>query len=244
MNKNLRLIYEPRNDRKMRIVALFSGGASAVPFMVGGSGHEIVGAISTDKNASGIEKLEKMGIPVEVVDIHDFYGDKPVKDIIVREAYDEKLLSTIDGKKWEPDIIVCSGYMYILTKKFLRIFQNKVLNVHPADLSIMEKGRRKYTGSHAVEDQMKAGEEVTRSTIHIMDERADHGPILIISGGLPVENRNSKEQQELMKEKCDGPAYRKALEMLSEGMFAIDPDNNVYVKRGDSWERREFRMGR
>jgi phosphoribosylglycinamide formyltransferase-1 len=238
MSKNLRPIYEPRSDRKMRIVVLFSGGASAVPFMVGGSGYEVVGAISTNKNASGITKLEKLGISVEVVDIRDFYGDKPITDMKTREAYDEKLLSTINKKRWEPDIIACSGYMYILTKKFLNRFSNRVLNVHPADLSIIEKGKRKYTGSHAVEDQMKAGEKVTRSTIHIMDERADHGPILFVSEGLTVENRSPKEQQELMKEKCDGPAYRETLNMLSKGMFAIDPDKNIYVRHGDMWVKK------
>jgi folate-dependent phosphoribosylglycinamide formyltransferase PurN len=238
MVKNLRPIFEPRSDRKMSIVALFSGGASAVPFMVGGSGYVVVGAISTNKNASGITKLEKLGIPVEVMDIHDFYGNKPLTDMKTREAYDEKLVSTINQKKWEPDIIACSGYMYILTKKFLNRFSNRILNVHPADLSIMEMGRRKYTGSHAVEDQIKASEKVTRSTIHIMDEKADHGPILFISDGLPVENRSPKEQQELMKEKCDGPAYRETLNMLSKGMFAIDPDKNIYVKNGSMWVKK------
>jgi phosphoribosylglycinamide formyltransferase-1 len=242
MNKNLRPIYEPRSDRKMRIVVLFSGGASAVPFMVGGSGYEVVGAVSTNKNASGIKKLEKLGISVEVVSIHDFYGNKPLTDMIIREAYDEKLLSTINRKKWEPDIIACSGYMYILTKNFLNRFPNRVLNVHPADLSIMEKGKRKYIGSHVVENQIKAGEKVTKSTIHIMDERADHGPILFISEELPMENKSPKELQELMKEKCDGPAYREALNMLSRGMFAIDPDKNIYIKRGDSWEAPSWRI--
>ncbi len=237
MNENLRPIYEPRSDRKMRIVVLFSGGASAVPFMIGGEGYEVVGAISSNKNASGIKKVEELGIPVEVVDIHDFYGDKPIRDMRIREAYDEKLLSIIKERKWEPDIIACSGYMYILTK-FLNEFPAKVLNVHPADLTIKEGGKRKYKGSNAVEEQMKDGEKVTRSTIHIMDEKPDHGPILFVSEGLPIENRSPKEQQELMKEKCDGPAYRKALEMLSKGMFAIDSGKNVYVKDGENWVKR------
>ena len=238
MNENLKPIYEPRSDRKMRIVVLFSGGASAVPFMAGGGGYEVVGAISTNKNASGINKLEKLGIPVEVVDIRNFYGDKPITDMKIRETYDEKIISIIEKKKWEPDIIACSGYMYILTKKFLNRFPNKILNVHPADLSIMKKGKRKYIGSHAVEDQIKAGEKITKSTIHIMDERADHGPILFISEGLPVENRSPKEQQELMKEKCDGPAYREALNMLSKGMFAIDSNKNIYVRDKGRWVKK------
>ncbi len=232
MNQKLKLIYEPKKDRKMRIVVLFSGGASAVPFMVGGEGYEVVGAISSNKNASGIKMVEELGIPVEVVDIYDFYGGKPIKDMKIREAYDEKLLSII--KKWEPDIIACSGYMYILTK-LLNGFPAKVLNVHPADLRIKEGGKRKYTGSNAVEEQIKSGDKITRSTIHIMDEKPDHGPILFVSEGLPVENRSPEEQQKLMKEKCDGPAYRKTLEMLSKGMFAIDFDKNVYVKNGKKW---------
>ena len=216
---------------------LFSGGASAVPFMVGGEGYEVVGGVSSNKKASGIKKLGELGIPVEVADIHDFYGNRPITDMKVREAYDEKLVSIVDGKKWKPDIIACSGYMYILTEKFLNRFPGRVLNVHPADLSVEKNGKRKYIGSNAVKDQMEAGEKFTKSTIHIMDERPDHGPILLISGGLPVENRSPKEQQELMKEKCDGPAYRETLEMLSEGMFAMTPDKKVYVKRGGGWER-------
>ncbi len=236
MYENLKPIYEPKKDKKMKIVVLFSGGASAVPFMVGGEEHEVVGAISTNKNASGIKKLEKLGISVEVADIRDFYGDKPITDMKMREAHDEKLMSIIDEKKWEPDIIACSGYMYILTKKFLEKFQ--VLNVHPADLSIKENGKREYTGANAVKDQMEAGEKVTRSTIHIMDEKPDHGPILFVSEDLPVENRGPKEQQELMKEKCDGPAYRETLDMLSKGMFAMDSNKNVYVKHGDRWVKK------
>lgn len=236
MNKNLKLIYEPRNDRKMHIVVLFSGGASAVPFMARGEDHKIIGAISTNKNASGIKKFEKLGIPVEVVDIRDFYGNKPISDMKTREAYDEKLLSIIDEKKWKPDIIACSGYMYILTKKFLDKFQ--VLNVHPADLSIQENGKRKYMGANVVEDQIRSGERVTRSTIHIMDEKADHGPVLFVSEGLPVENKSPKEQQELMKEKCDGPAYEETLDMLSKGMFAMDPEKNIYVKHRDKWVKK------
>ncbi len=240
MGKNLKPIYEPKKDKKMKVVVLFSGGASAVPFMVGNEGYEVVGAISTNKNASGIEKLKKLGIPVEVVDIREFYGNRPITDMKVRAEYDEKLISIIERNGWNPNIIACSGYMYILTRKFLNRFS--VLNVHPADLTVMEGGKRKYTGANAVRDQLEAGEKVTRSTVHLMDEEPDHGPILCVSEGLPVDGRNAKEQQELMKEKCDGPAYRKTLDMLSKGLFAIDSEKNIYVKEGEKWIRKIVRM--
>ena len=234
---NLELIHKPREGKKMRIVVLFSGGASAVPFMIGGEKFEVVGAISSNRRASGIERVGGLGIPVEVFDIHDFYGERPIRNMKVREAYEEKLCLIIEEKGWDPDLIVCSGYMYVLTKKFLDRYVNRVLNVHPADLSIEEGGRRKYAGLNAIKAQIEAGETITRSTIHLMTEDVDHGPILCISEGLPVEGRSPEAQQELMKVRCDGPAYRRALELLAEGRLAMDPENKVYVKTAEGWRR-------
>jgi phosphoribosylglycinamide formyltransferase-1 len=238
-----RPIFSPDKGRKMRIVVLFSGGASAVPFMLGNDLFEVVGAISSSKSAGGIEKLKRLGIPVEVVDIKDFYAGRPIRDMNVRKEYEERLIRIIREKGWEPDIIACSGYMYVLTERFLQEFPDRVLNVHPADLSIVEGGRRKYTGLHAVRDQIEAGEKETRSTIHLMNEVPDHGPIIVVSGPLPVEGRSPEEQQAIMKEKCDGPAYRMALELIARGMVAIDCKKNVYVLRDGRWVKGHIRMG-
>jgi phosphoribosylglycinamide formyltransferase-1 len=204
---------------------------------------EVVGAISSSKSAGGIEKLKRLGIPVEVVDIKDFYAGRPIRDMNVRKEYEERLIRIIREKGWEPDIIACSGYMYVLTERFLQEFPDRVLNVHPADLSIVEGGRRKYTGLHAVRDQIEAGEKETRSTIHLMNEVPDHGPIIVVSGPLPVEGRSPEEQQAIMKEKCDGPAYRMALELIARGMVAIDCKKNVYVLRDGRWVKGHIRMG-
>lgn len=115
----IKQIFEPRKD-PMRIVVLFSGGASAVPFMVNNEGYKVKGAISSSKNASGIEKVGNYGIPVEVNDVHSFYGEfgASIKNMEVREKYDRKNLSIIQENKWEPDVIACSGYMYFLTPVF------------------------------------------------------------------------------------------------------------------------------
>ena len=251
---NIEPIYEPKEDfvkDPMRIVALFSGGASAVPFMVDGETYEVVGAISSDKNASGIEKLENLGISVEVNDIHNFYKSgsvpfyglepAPIEDMKIRKHYDTRNLLIIKDKDWRPDAITCSGYMYFLTDVFLEAYSNRILNVHPADLSILdENGDRKYIGDNAVRDAMKNREEATKSTIHIMNEIVDGGPILYMSDELPVEGRNYKEQQELMKDKCDGPAYKKALELLSMGRFFIDGESNVFIKTYGDKDGRYF----
>lgn len=233
-------VYDPSEKKgggKMKIAVLFSGGASAVPFMIGGKTYELVGAISSSKNASGIDKLHKLGIPVENNDIKEFYKNfsSSINDLDVRSAYDKKNISILEEKEWVPDLIACSGYMYILTDDFLDRYYNRIINVHPADLSKLDQnGKKKYTGDDAVRDAMEAGETSTRSTIHIMSDVVDGGPIICMSDELPVGDRTPYEQQELMKEKCDGPAYIKALRLLSEGRVFLDDKDNVYTKTYDS----------
>lgn len=236
----LKPLYQPAPDRKMRVVVLFSGGASALPFMLSSENFEVVGGVSSSKNASGIKKFEVLGIPVKILDIHEFYGEVPVRDMEMRRLYDRHLVELVSG--WQPDFVACSGYMYVLTEVFLNSFPNRVLNVHPADLRIVEGGRRKYVGLHAVEKQIACGEKFTRSTIHIMTEDVDHGPILCVSQPLPVENRSPQEQQELMKLKCDGPAYRKTLELLSEGSFAMDESGEIYHRKHGEWIKGPYVM--
>lgn len=233
-------LYEPRPERKMRVVVLFSGGASAVPFMLGSESYEVVGAVSSNPSASGIGRLKSFEIPVEILDIREFYGEKPLTDMERRREYDLRLVELVS--RWRPDVVACSGYMYILTQVFLTSFPNRVLNVHPADLRIMEGGRRKYAGLHVVEKQLRCGEKFTRSTIHLMSEDVDHGPIVCVSPPLPFENRGPDEQQELMKQRCDGPAYRKALQLISEGCIALDENLEVYHRREEKWIRGPYVM--
>lgn len=237
-------IYKPREnpvEDPMRIVALFSGGASAVPYMIGET-YKVVGAISSDRKASGIGKLEKMGISVTVNDIHYFYGDgRDIRDMEIRKAYDRENLSITEN--WKPDVIACSGYMYFLTDVFLNAYPNRVLNVHPADLSILdESGKRKYTGDNAVKDAIEAGETFTRSTIHVMNNVVDGGSILGMSNRIPVGRKGYKEHQDLMKLACDGPAYREVLNLLSLGKFFTDSRNNVFIETYDS-ERNDIPAG-
>lgn len=67
--------------------------------------------------------------------------------------------------------IVLAGYMRILTPDFVRRFQGRIINIHPALLP-------SFPGAHAIQDAWDAGVETTGVTIHIVDEEVDHGPIL------------------------------------------------------------------
>lgn len=55
------------------------------------------------------------------------------------------------------------------------------------DLTIKQpNGERRYTGLHSTRDAILAGEHETRSTLHVVTENVDGGPILSLSRAYPV----------------------------------------------------------
>jgi phosphoribosylglycinamide formyltransferase-1 len=75
------------------------------------------------------------------------------------------------------DLVVCAGYMHLLTDSFLDAFPRRIVNVHPSLLPA-------FPGARAIEDALAAGVETTGVTVHLVDAGLDSGPVL---EQLPVE---------------------------------------------------------
>jgi phosphoribosylglycinamide formyltransferase-1 len=61
--------------------------------------------------------------------------------------------------------------MRILPAEFVRAFTPNIINLHPALLPF-------FPGAHAVRDALAAGVSETGSTVHIVDEGVDTGPVI------------------------------------------------------------------
>ena len=70
------------------------------------------------------------------------------------------------------EVVVLAGYMHLLTKPFLELFPERVINVHPSLLP-------EFPGAHAVADQLAAGATESGATVHLVDEGVDTGRILL-----------------------------------------------------------------
>lgn len=182
-------------------------------------------------------------------DIRDFYrsrGHRTIRDLSLRPEFDRMTLEKIEG--YDIDVIALAGYMSIISRPLLDAFPSRIINVHPADLSVTEGGRRKYVGLHAVRDAILAGERFLYSTTHIVRERVDEGEILMRSrpvevrlpNGVALEDlrrrenralleRVVRENQRRLKEEGDWVIYPKTLEMIAQGSYGIDDKGNVYV---------------
>ena len=147
---------------RARVVVLVSGSGTNLQALMDASAdiYEIVGVLSDRADAYGLVRAEKAGIPTVVVSPAD-YPDRGDWDRAVADAV----------ASWQPDWIVCAGFMRILGGAVLDAFPSKVVNTHPALLP-------SFPGAHGVRDALAYGVKVTGCTVHLVDAGVDTGPIL------------------------------------------------------------------
>jgi phosphoribosylglycinamide formyltransferase 1 len=115
---------------------------------------------SDNSEALSLRRAEEAGIPTAVVTWSEF-GD--------RDSFSSALADVLEegGAKG----VVLAGFMRILAPAFLDRFPERVLNIHPSLLPA-------FPGAHAVENALADGAETTGVTVHFVDEKVDHGPIV------------------------------------------------------------------
>ncbi len=199
----LKKLYEPDLQRPMRVVDLMSGSGTNVvktlehqqtlASMRGKSPYQVVAIFTDNKRSKAQQIANKFSLPWECDDIEDLYAERGhanKHDLSFRPAYFERVVRKLE--QYKPDVIVLGGFMSIVTEPLLSAWLG--INVHPADLSIVENGKRKYTGDKAVRDQILAGETTLRSSTHIVRQNVDYGEVLMVSDGLAVDVERAAEE--------------------------------------------------
>ncbi len=198
------------------------------------------------KTCRAFDIAKEYMIAYECVDIMDFYasqGQTSKKDLSLRPEFDKLVVSAIE--RHNIDLIALAGYMSITTKPILDRYDGRIINVHPADLTMTLKGERRYVGVHTVRDAILAGERNIRSTTHVVKEKVDNGEILVVSrpvrvilpAGVTLDNfRGDKEllkalideHQDRLKREGDWVIYPLTVQMIAEGRFSLE-DGAVYL---------------
>ena len=148
-----------------RLVVLVSGNGSNLQALLDaardpGYPARVVAVGSDRKDAGGLERADRAGVPSFVVRPED-YADRPAWDAALTEAV------AAHG----PTLVVSAGFLRLLGAAFLARFAGRVVNTHPALLPA-------FPGLHGVRDALAYGVKVTGCTVHLVDEGVDTGPVL------------------------------------------------------------------
>lgn len=249
-------IFDPKAaGRPMRVAGFMSGSGTNILRLIerekllkardGASPYEVVFIFSdrSDGSCYGESIACDTGIPYVSYDIRTFHRLRAIKRTVTtpegfqaRREFDKVAATLV--KAFGVDVVALGGYMSYLTL-------DRCINVHPADLSILNaKGRPKYAGDNAVVDAIAAGEKVLRSSTIWTDKGVDTGPILMVSDPVsvqlpePLESlifdrekllRVAEDHQNRLKEAGDWKIFPLTIEMIARGRFALDEQKRVHV---------------
>lgn len=146
---------------KLAIVVLISGNGSNLQAIIdAGLPVDIRAVISDKSDAYGLQRAMRAGIPTEVVLSRDYDG---------RQAYDEGLLKVL--RRYQPELIVCAGFMRILGANVVDAYEGRIINIHPSLLP-------KYPGLNTHARVLQSKDHEHGVSIHLVNQELDAGPLL------------------------------------------------------------------
>lgn len=108
----------------------------------------------------------------------------------------EEVIEELKGKKITH--IILAGFLWLIPQNFIKAFENRIINIHPALLP--DYGGKGMYGDHVHMAVKQAGEKQTGITIHLVNENYDEGKTLLqktvtLSGKESVEEITQKVQE-------------------------------------------------
>jgi len=167
---------------------------------------KIVAVISNRKKAYALERAKREGIPTYYL---------PARKNETREDYDRRLNEIIEPLN--PDLIVLAGFLRILSPWFVNKYRNKIINIHPALLPSFAG----LYGEHVHKAVLEYGCKVSGCTVHFVDDKVDHGPI-IIQKCVEVKDNDAVESLAARILEKEHESLVEAIQLLSQGKIKIE----------------------
>lgn len=160
------------NKSKAKIAVLVSGGGTNLQALIDAEKKGIIFSgtvslvISNNPGAYALVRAEKAGIKSAVV---------RRKECASADEFEQKIADLITDNGI--DLIVLAGFMSILSERFTRLFERRIINVHPSLIpSFCGQG---YYGLKVHEAALAKGVKVTGATVHFVNEIPDGGEIIM-----------------------------------------------------------------
>ena len=92
-----------------------------------------------------------------------------VKSVRLASKEEDNIIKIFDA--YQVDVVVMAGWMRVVSKKFCKAFEGRLINLHPSLLP-------KYKGLNAVEQALVSGDDETGCSVHFVTEDLDSGAII------------------------------------------------------------------
>ncbi|MEW5763374.1 MAG: phosphoribosylglycinamide formyltransferase [Acidobacteriota bacterium] len=150
--KNVAILISGRGSNMVALLDAMDGGDFPARCVL---------VVSNLAEARGLAVAAARGIPTAVLSHKDYPS---------REEHDGAILMRL--LEHQVDLVCLAGYMRVLSPVLIHAFRNRILNIHPALLPA-------FPGLHVQKAALDHGVRFSGCTVHLVDEKVDHGPILL-----------------------------------------------------------------
>ncbi len=156
----------------LRIAILASGAGTNLQALIdaiasGGLDAEIVGVFSDRPKSQALRRARDAGLPAMALSpkAHDS-----------RAAFDVAFFTAVDDVR--ADLIVCAGYMRLISTAEVEARPGRMINLHPSLLPA-------FKGLHTHQQALDAGVAEHGASVHVVTADLDGGPV-IAQARVPV----------------------------------------------------------
>ncbi len=206
--------------KKLRVGVLASGGGTDLQSIIDASKKgmidaEVIVVISEYEDANALKRAQNSKINAFFIDPKG----------IEKEDFDKKIDKILEENNIE--LVIGAGYMRMLSSCFVKKWYGRLINIHPALLP-------SFKGTDGQFDALNYGVKITGCTTHFMDEKMDHGPI-ILQAAVKVMPGDDREKLAHRILEVEHQILPRTVDLFAQKRLKID-GRRITIKKGDSWK--------
>ncbi len=134
-----------------------------------------------------------------------------------REEHEDSVLECLSN--YDADYIVLAKYMRILTSKFVKNYEERIINIHHSFLPA-------FIGANPYKQAYERGVKIIGATAHFVNDNLDEGPI-IAQDVISVNHNYTWQDMQRAGRDVEKTVLSKALDLVFEDRIFIDSNKTV-----------------
>jgi phosphoribosylglycinamide formyltransferase-1 len=198
--------------RKARVAVLVSGGGTNLQALIDAERSGIIASgkievvISNNPGAYALKRAESAGIEAVAINKKALGSSEEFESLLI-EALDERNI----------DFIVLAGFMCILSERFTKHYEKRIINVHPSLIpSFCGEG---FYGLRVHEAALSYGVKVSGATVHFVNEIPDGGEIIMQRAVSVLDGDTPEVLQRRIMEEAEWKILPLSLELVCKRLI-------------------------
>lgn len=206
----------------LKIGVLVSGGGTNLQAIIDAINNstiknaEIKVVLSNKRDAYALIRAKENGIDEVCIS---------PKNYAERRDFNNALIKKLG--EYDLDLIVLAGFLVVLPEEIIKIYRNRIINIHPSLIpSFCGKG---FYGLKVHEKVLERGAKVTGATVHFVDEDTDTGPIIYQKAVEVLADDTPEILQKRVMEQAEWKILPRAINDIANDRIKVE-DNKVIFK--------------